>query len=67
MGKNSLEKNVANLVRLGWVKSPVSDHMISPNGELRTSLYDIAEGRYPTEPTPPAEKEEWRNWVLENE
>lgn len=64
--KTYLEKKVAHLQRLGWVKSPVSASMISPGGDRRVTLMELAtQDGYPSHETPAAEKEEWRNWMME--
>jgi hypothetical protein len=63
--KSTLERKVAQLVRLGWTKSPVSESLISPGGDRRVTLMELAQSDgYPSGPTPPAEKEEWRTAQL---
>lgn len=52
-------------MRLGWTKSPVSESMISPGGDRKVTLLELAQDTgYPSGPTPPAEKEEWRTAQL---
>lgn len=63
--KTYLEKKVAQLTRLGWTKSPTTESLISPGGERRVLLLDLAtENGYPWTHTSAAEQEEWREWML---
>jgi hypothetical protein len=67
MGKmTTMERKIKQLMDAGWVKSPISNHMISPGGDRRMSILDIAQGRMATEPTPPYEFVEWQNWMVEH-
>jgi len=44
----------------------MSEALISPGGDRKMLLIDIANDRMGTCDTPPAEKEAWREWMVEH-